>query len=129
MRLLLDSHIVLAFQRRDPMIASAAIDRLVRSPDNDLFVSAASLWEIALKHRLGKLDLDVRIEELPDLCLSLNFELFDVNHHHAVEELEVQPPTRDPFDRLLLAQCQVEGMRLVTLDRALATHPLAWRDR
>jgi PIN domain nuclease of toxin-antitoxin system len=128
MRLLLDSHIVLAFQRRDPIVANAAVDRLVRSPDNDLFVSAASLWEIALKHRLGKLELDIRIDELPDLCLSLNFELLTVDHHHATEELEVLPPTRDPFDRLLLAQCQVEGMRFVTLDRALARHPLAWRD-
>jgi PIN domain nuclease of toxin-antitoxin system len=53
----------------------------------------------------------------------------NVDHRHAVEALEELPPTRDPFDRLLLAQCQVEGMRLVTLDRALARHPLAWREK
>ena len=129
MRLLLDSHILLAFQRRDPIIANATIDRIVRSPDSNLSVSTASLWEIALKHRLGKLALEVQIEELPDLCLSWDFELVSIDHRHAVAELKEQPQTRDPFDRLLLAQCQVEGMRLVTLDRVLARHPLAWRER
>jgi len=129
MRLLLDSHILLAVQRRDRVIASAAIDRVVRAEENDRIVSAASLWELAIKHRLGKLALDVAIEELSDLFLSLEFQLLSVDHHHAVAALHETPATRDPFDRLLLAQCQVEGMRLVTLDRALATHPLAWRDR
>ena len=42
-------------------------------------------------------------------------------------DAEPEPQTRDPFDRLLLGQCQVENLRLVTLDRALAAHPLAWR--
>jgi PIN domain nuclease of toxin-antitoxin system len=129
MRLLLDSHIVLAIQRLDTVIGNAAIDRVVRSIDNDRFVSAATVWEIALKHRLGKLDLAVAIQELPDFCLSLDLVLLNVDHRHAVEALEELPPTRDPFDRLLLAQCQVEGMRLVTLDRALARHPLAWREK
>lgn len=129
MRLLLDSHILLAVQRRDRIIANAAIDRVVRAEENDRIVSAASLWELALKYRLGKLSLDVAIEELSDLFLSLEFQLLSVDHRHAVEALQDIPATRDPFDRLLLAQCQVEGMRLVTLDGALAAHPLAWRER
>ncbi len=128
MRLLLDSHILLAIQRRDTVISNPSIDRLVRSSENEKVVSAASLWEMAIKHRLGKLALRVPIEALTDVFLSLRFSLLSVDHRHAVAELEEQPPTRDPFDRLLLAQCQLEGMRLVTLDRALARHPLAWRD-
>jgi PIN domain nuclease of toxin-antitoxin system len=129
MRLLLDSHILLAIRRRDTIIGNASIDQLVRSVENEKTVSVASLWEIAIKHRLGKLALDVSIAELPNAFRSLRFSLLNVDHHHAIEELEVLPPTRDPFDHLLLAQCQVEGMRLVTLDRALARHPLAWRDK
>jgi PIN domain nuclease of toxin-antitoxin system len=101
---------------------------LVRSPENEKTVSAASLWEMAIKHRLGKLALRVPIEALADVFLSLKFSLLSVDHHHAVAALHETPATRDPFDRLLLAQCQVEGMRLVTLDRALAAHPLAWHD-
>lgn len=129
MRLLLDSHILLAIQGRDKVIANSAVDGLVRSPENEKAVSAASLWEMAIKHRLGKLTLRVPIEALADMFLSLKFSLLSIDHRHAVAALEEVPATRDPFDRLLLAQCQVEGMRLVTLDRALATHPLAWREK
>lgn len=129
MRLLLDSRILLAIQRRDEIICNTSIDQLVRSAENEKTVSVASLWEMAIKHRLGKLALDVPIAELANAFLSLRFTLLNVDQHHALEELDEQPRTRDPFDRLLLAQCQVEGMRLVTLDRALARHPLAWRDK
>ena len=127
MRLLLDSHILLAIQRRETIIANGAIDSVVRSLDHEKIASVVSLWEIAIKHRLGRLALDVSIGLLPNFFLSLKIGLLNVDHHHAVEDLRESPPTRDPFDRLLLAQCQVEGMRLVTLDRALARHPLAWR--
>ncbi len=48
-----------------------------------------------------------------------------INEHHAIAEVLPEPATRDPFDRLLLAQCLVEGLRLVTVDRALVGHPLA----
>ncbi len=58
----------------------------------------------------------------------MGISLLDIDHHHVLAELDPEPATRDPFDRLLLAQCQVEGMQLVTIDRALAGHPLAWRD-
>jgi PIN domain nuclease of toxin-antitoxin system len=50
-----------------------------------------------------------------------------INPEHVLATVEPEPATRDPFDRLLLGQCQVENMRLVTLDRALSSHPLAWR--
>ena len=129
MKLLLDSHIVVAVIHNQLVRYGNGLARHVQAPENVKLVSAASLWELAIKHRLGKLELQVPIESVPSFLSSLGFELLDVDHHHAVEELEVQPPTRDPFDRLLLAQCQVEGMRLVTLDRALARHPLVWRDR
>jgi PIN domain nuclease of toxin-antitoxin system len=129
MRLLLDSHILLAIQRRDTIIGNAAIDTVLRSNENDRIVSAASLWVVALKYRLGKLALAIRFFELPDFCLSLKVVLLGLNHRHAVEEPQDAPPTRDPFDRLLLAQCQVEGLRLVTLERSLMNHPLVWRER
>jgi PIN domain nuclease of toxin-antitoxin system len=129
MRLLLDSHILLAITRRQAASLGRAIELLLDNPGHEKVVSAASLWEVAIKHRLAKLHLDMPLEQLPNYCDSLGYDLLDVSHLHAIEELHEVPPTRDPFDRLLLAQCQVEGMRLVTLDRGLATHSLAWRDR
>jgi PIN domain nuclease of toxin-antitoxin system len=128
MRLLLDSQVLLAIVHKDVTAKlGAAIDLLLRSP-NEKVVSAASLWEIAIKHRLSKLDLLLPLDRLPGYFQSLDYDLLAVDHRHAVEDLFHPPDTKDPFDRLLLAQCQVEGMRLVTTDRALKLHPLAWRE-
>ncbi|MBI3676661.1 MAG: type II toxin-antitoxin system VapC family toxin [Proteobacteria bacterium] len=127
MRLLLDSHVLLAIAHGEVVAIGAKIDLLLKTSSNEFFVSVASLWEIAIKYRVGKLKLKMQPGELPGYFVSLGYDLIVVDHHHALEELLVQPDTRDPFDRLLLAQCQVENMRLVTVDRALAHHPLAWQ--
>jgi PIN domain nuclease of toxin-antitoxin system len=127
MNLLLDSHILLAITRREVQSLGAAIDLLVKSDANDKFVSAASLWEIGIKHRLGKLSLALPISRFPVYFAALGFVLLSVDHRHAVHELVDPPSTNDPFDRLLLAQCDVEGLRLVTRDSKLAKHRLAWR--
>lgn len=129
MRLLLDSNIMLPFTRKELPALGAGINLLLQSPANEIFISAASLWEIAIKVRLGKLDPLLPVAKFPAYFTSIGFQIVRVDEHHAVAELDVLPDTRDPFDRLLLAQCQVENMRLVTVDRGLAIHPLAWRDR
>lgn len=98
---------------------------LRRDPASALRGSVATLWEIAIKHRLGKLRLTFPLDALPRLLKELGAEIVEINERHALADVFPEPPTRDPFDRLLLAQCQIEGFRLVTLDRALAGHPLA----
>ncbi len=125
MRLLLDTHIFLAVieDRRDAI--PLALLRRLDDDSTELFLSAASLWEIAIKWRLGKLDLTTALEELPETAASYAIGILAINEHHALRHIEPEPPTRDPFDRLLLAQCQIEGMRLVTIDRALIDHPLS----
>lgn len=93
----------------------------------DLTASVASLWEIAIKWRLGKLPIKTPPSALPDALGRGKISLLNIDHRHVLAELDQEPATRDPFDRLLLAQCQVEGMRLVTIDRVLSAHPLSWR--
>jgi PIN domain nuclease of toxin-antitoxin system len=128
MRLLFDSHVLLAVVRNDVAAKlGGAIELLLASQSNDKIVSVASLWEIAIKHRLSKLHFALPIEDFPQYFGSLGFDLLAVDHRHAVERLKDEPGTRDPFDRMLLAQCQVEDLRLVTIDRTLVSHPLAWR--
>ena len=127
MRLLLDTHVALAVVHHELSRYGASIEALVQAPEHDKVVSAASFWEAAIKYRLGKLTLRLPIEAIPDFLGALGFALLAIDHRHAVEDLHVSPFTRDPFDKLLLAQCQVEDMRLVTADRALTPHPLAWR--
>jgi PIN domain nuclease of toxin-antitoxin system len=126
-RLLLDSNIILPVVRNEHGKLGAQINLLLNVASNDIFVSVASIWEIAIKARLGKLPLKSPLQQLPDTIAAYGYTLISVDHHHAVADLFDQPATRDPFDRMLLAQCQVERLRLVTTDGALVDHPLAWQ--
>ncbi|WP_375457101.1 type II toxin-antitoxin system VapC family toxin [uncultured Methylobacterium sp.] len=122
MRLILDSHILLAISlERLPRI-SATIAWAIARPETFAFASTASLWEIAIKTRLGKLDPGVPLESLPPFYEALGIEILPITAAHALTAVDPVPPTRDPFDRMLLAQCAVEDCRLATLD-----HPLAAR--
>lgn len=126
MRLLLDTQVLIALieersERLGPHIVSA-----LSAPDATVCVSVASLWEISIKTRLGKLRLAVELELLPELVEALGLELVTILARHVLAAVDPEPPTRDPFDRLLLAQCAVEGARLVTIDRALVDHPIAF---
>lgn len=127
MRLLLDTNVLIALI--DARLDALDIEKreAVTAPDSTLYVSVASLWEIAIKVRLGKLALNVVPAALPGLIEAMGIALLVINEHHVLAVAVPEPPTRDPFDRLLLAQCQVESLHLVTLDRALTHHPLAWR--
>ncbi len=125
MRLLLDTHILLGFLDNETGKFPAAIRSLIANPESRFCVSVASLWEAAIKFRLGKLPLRRGPESMPGAIRDLGFELIIINEHHAIADVHPEPATRDPFDRLLLAQCKVEGLRLVTVDRALVDHPLA----
>ncbi len=127
MRLLLDTNILIAITHRRLAELSKAFSSVVHAKENSAFASAASIWEIAIKTRLGKLDPLLPLDKVPAYFQSVGIDLLVVDHRHAVAPVHPEPATRDPFDRLLPAQCQVEGLRLVTRDRVLAAHPLAWR--
>lgn len=122
MRLLVDTHVVLALNRGELKKRYPRLASLLNAHGNDLFVSVASIWEIAIKARIGKLDPGVPAGELEALAQAGGLAILPIIAAHAVADLSPEPPTRDPFDRMLLAQCAVEDMQLVTVD-----HPLAWR--
>ncbi len=127
MRLLFDSHFLIAIVNDAVTPGQRKIIEACARADMHC-ASVASLWEIAIKHRLGKLRLATVLARLPELLESYGFSMLDIDRHHVIEELRDPPKTKDPFDRLLLAQCQTEGLRLVTTDNALLAHPLAWRE-
>jgi PIN domain nuclease of toxin-antitoxin system len=82
------------------------------------------------KRRRGvrsKVKLTLELGALPELLDGLGVRIVAIDERHALAPVEPEPMTRDPFDRMLLAQCQVEGLRLLTIDRALVSHPLAAR--
>jgi PIN domain nuclease of toxin-antitoxin system len=123
-RFLLDSNIVIAIaEERFEGIAAPVL----QDDTAEKFVSVASLWEIAIKCRLGKLELAVGPEELGVLLRALDLEVLEIEESHVFADIGQELVTRDPFDRLLLGVCAAENLRLVTRDRELAQHPLAWR--
>ncbi len=127
MRLLLDTHVVISmvnnpFEAEYPVVRNLLISNAATG-----VVSVASLWEIAIKSRLGKLGIAIPVEGIPDFLDASGVEIITITVPHVIAIAMPEPPTRDPFDRLLLAQCQTETIQLVTVDRALAGHPLSFR--
>ncbi len=91
--------------------------QLVQSADNRLILSAASAWEVAIKHELGRLQLPGPPESvIPDLLLRSGVEPLPITHVHALRAGSLPPHHRDPFDRVLVAQAQLEGLPILTSD-------------
>jgi PIN domain nuclease of toxin-antitoxin system len=127
LNLLLDTSVLVRLVPGPSRALKSAIRRVLASPGHSFFASAGSVWEIAIKTRLGKLDPALPLERLADFYVSLGMSLLAIDHRHAIVDVNPEPGTRDPFDRLLLAQCAVENMRLVTTDAVLESHPLVWQ--
>ena len=94
---------------------------------SDIFVSVVSIWEVAIKHRIGKLKISIPLTLLPEILADQNMKVLPITTEHALASIDPELVTKDPFDRLLLGVCAVEGMKILTLDRAMVSHPLAWR--
>ncbi len=126
MRLLLDTHIALWALADSPRLSPAA-RAMLKDPDNDCWFSSASAWELAIKIRLGKHRLNFPVADLEEAIVKAGFWTLPVTVRHALAIESVDMPHADPFDRLLLAQCQTETMRLLTSDKLLAELPIAIR--
>ncbi len=109
MRLLLDTHALLWWLAGDKHLSPAA-RRAIGDADNTVLVSAASAWEIATKHRLGKLDASSLVGQLGAMLASQRFEALEITIDHAERAGMMPGEHRDPFDRMLAAQAQAEKL-------------------
>lgn len=128
MTLLLDTHALLLFLTNDPNLSERARSA-VDDQANVTFVSATSLWEVAIKFSLGKLKLPAPYTDIFPRQLELNgFALLPITPTHCAALLTLPFHRRDPFDRVLLAQAKSEGMTLVTNDGQIGAYgvPLLW---
>jgi PIN domain nuclease of toxin-antitoxin system len=118
MHVLLDTHILL-WLFNDTALLPKQADEIIFDPSNLVFVSSISLWEIAIKTGLGKLELDVGVADLEAICERSNLIViaFHAEHALAVETLPMHH--KDPFDRALIVQAQLEQMLLPTHDIVL----------
>lgn len=121
MKLLLDTHLVIWWEAGHPRLPGTVTD-LVRGLAEAVFVSRASLWEIAIKISVGRLRMD--IGEFARNVERQGFTWLDIRNEHvlAVAALPTFDDHRDPFDRLLVAQSQTEPLLLLTADSALARY-------
>jgi PIN domain nuclease of toxin-antitoxin system len=116
MRYLLDTHVWLWMQT-EPERFSEAMRSSLLDDANDLLFSAASSWEIAIKHALGKLPLPTSPSEyVRDRMRRSGTKPLAVKHAHALRVATLPPHHRDPFDRMLIVQAQYERLTLVTVD-------------
>jgi PIN domain nuclease of toxin-antitoxin system len=124
-RLLLDTHAFLWFVLNDPQLSGTARS-LIADPANDILVSPATYWEIAIKVRLGKLNLQASYDDFMQRGLFGNdFDILPIEPRHTSLLTTLPLHHRDPFDRLLVAQAVVEGISLVSADRALDQYSIS----
>ena len=116
MSYLLDTRVLLWWMEDDPGLPSH-VRELITNPDHDIVVSAASLWEAAIKRAIGKLRFDT-----PALLHALRrnrVRVLPITAEHALAAGDLPPHHDDPFDRMLVAQAAAQGLSLVTHDRRL----------
>ena len=104
----------------DDVRLAEGVRRAIRDGGNDVYLSAASVWEMAIKESLGRL----RVPEMPSAAVArLGIQRLPVAFEHAEATVSLPPLHRDPFDRLLVAQARVEGLTLVTGDPLIRSYP------
>jgi PIN domain nuclease of toxin-antitoxin system len=120
-RLLLDTHVLIWALSLDERLVAAIAD-LLEDPANEVHVSAASAWEVAIKRALGQLQAP---EDLAEAINSVGFGSLPITVGHALRAGGLPAHHRDPFDRMLVAQAQIEGLAIVTRDEQIARYDVA----
>lgn len=124
MRCLLDTHVWL-WMVREPERLSDQARNLLSEPANELFLSAVSTWEIAIKAELGKIELVSGLPELVEESVRrTRLERLGISMEHTYRLVGLPPVHRDPFDRLLVAQAQCEALVLITADPWIHKYPV-----
>lgn len=118
MALLLDTHVIL-FALMEPDRVPAHVRRMIEAENASCFISVVSLYEIGLKSALGKLAIPPSFDLVGHLRQS-GIQIIDISPRHAIRAASLPLEHRDPWDRLIVAQCLVEGHQLVSADTMIS---------
>jgi PIN domain nuclease of toxin-antitoxin system len=118
MNILLDTHVLIWALENNPGLADSARNSIIRA-GNMVFVSSISIWEIAIKKNLGKLETPDNLQEEIELH---RFTPLQINYAHAELAGKLPDIHRDPFDRMLIAQAIIEKLTLVSRDKLIARY-------
>jgi len=124
-RLLLDTHILLWWLNDSPELPVVA-RRAIRDVTSEVFVSVATAWEIAIKKSVGKLDFPTA--RMSEILVEAGFLTLSIHLDHAIEAARLPLHHGDPFDRMLVAQAQREGLTIVTVDPMIRRYAVAVLD-
>ena len=115
MNLLLDTHALIWFINGDDQLPIKSI-KLIKNIENKCFVSIGSIWEIAIKLSLGKLDLNGGLDKISKIMSRYDIELLPIAFEHIQKLMTLDFHHRDPFDRIIISQGLVENLTVVTKD-------------
>lgn len=122
MKLLLDTNVFI-WASREPIILSPSARAALSDPLNERFVSMVSMWEMQIKHSLGKFPLPDKIDAIGKLWLQpLAAQLLSIELKHIGRLYDLPPAHRDPFDRIIIAQALTEGMTIVSTDTVFRSY-------
>lgn len=121
MNVLLDTHTLLWFISGDERTSQNARN-IIESDSTKLFVSIASLWEIAIKINIGKLDLHIPFKKLQKEVLNNNFTILPIEFTNTVQLSKLESIHRDPFDRILISQALVENFTIISKDTTFSSY-------
>ena len=124
MRALLDTHTLLWWVTSDPQL-SQPVREIITSTNNTIYLSVSSVWEIIIKTDAGKLPLPQPVPQFIESCLTVNrFGSLSIELPHILQVHQRPNHHRDPFDRILIAQAQIENLVLLTIDHQIKRYPV-----
>ena len=123
MNLLLDTHALIWFLEGDFQLSLTAKSE-ISNPDNTCFISQATLWEMAIKLSLGKLEMKNSYQDLPKLMWENGIELLTIEFEHFEHIINLPFYHKDPFDRIIIAQSIIEKMPLISIDGCFKDYPV-----
>ena len=127
MAYLLDAHTLLWFISGDKQLPESSKE-IIKNLNESCFLSAASLWEITIKHQLKKLELGISLEELFEFVDRNQIEIIPINSIHLLQLSQIPFYHNNPFDRLIIAQAISENLKLISKDSIFKKYPvnLVW---
>jgi PIN domain nuclease of toxin-antitoxin system len=121
MRILIDTHLMLWAITGDSRLGHELETRLL-DPGNEIYVSAASIWEVGIKHAKNPAVMPISADVAAKACIDSDFQCLDITFQHAQAAASLPPLHLDPFDRMLVAQAIQEPLVLLTRDAKLAAY-------
>ena len=123
MKFLLDTNILIWFMNGDKNISASAVNK-IKNDKNTCIVSIASIWQIAIKSNLGKLEIKVDFNDIAGFLYNNDLKILPIEFHHLTTLLNLELIHRDPFDRIIISQAITENLPIITADKIFKDYPV-----